>query len=175
VVQWGILFILLFLFTNKWYLFVSSELIPHLYAVSKHLAKQQRRITVLSQPPSTTNVCDGLNCASTDCVPVKLLGYNLNASQRRHIGNCRLKLHFRYLHICIPTSKCIMLFTIVKHNETTQLLLQQNAHFYYQKHQISQSVLYVIIFCPYMFQRAWVIFRGLNSSAWLKLLLITIY
>jgi hypothetical protein len=31
------------------------------------------------------------------------------------------------------------------------------------------------IFCPYMFQPAWVIFRGLNASAWLKLLLITIY
>jgi hypothetical protein len=26
-----------------------------------------------------------------------------------------------------------------------------------------------------MFQLAWVIFRGLNASAWLKLLLITIY
>jgi hypothetical protein len=26
-----------------------------------------------------------------------------------------------------------------------------------------------------MFQTAWVIFRGLNASAWLKLLLITIY
>ena len=34
------------------------------------------------------------------------LGYNLNASQRRHVANCRLnKLHFRYLHISTPTSK----------------------------------------------------------------------
>jgi hypothetical protein len=32
-----------------------------------------------------------------------------------------------------------------------------------------------LIFCTYMFQLAWVIFRGLNTSAWLKLLLITIY
>jgi hypothetical protein len=32
-----------------------------------------------------------------------------------------------------------------------------------------------LIFCPYMFQPAWVIFRGLNARAWLKLLLITIY
>jgi hypothetical protein len=32
-----------------------------------------------------------------------------------------------------------------------------------------------LIFCPYMFQPAWVIFRGLNASAWLKLLLIAIY
>jgi hypothetical protein len=34
---------------------------------------------------------------------------------------------------------------------------------------------FCLIFCPYMFQLAWVIFRGLNASAWLKLLLITIY
>jgi hypothetical protein len=32
-----------------------------------------------------------------------------------------------------------------------------------------------LIFCPYMFQPAWVIFRGLNASVWLKLLLITVY
>jgi hypothetical protein len=32
-----------------------------------------------------------------------------------------------------------------------------------------------LIFCPYIFQPAWVIFRGLNASAWLKLLLITVY
>jgi hypothetical protein len=32
-----------------------------------------------------------------------------------------------------------------------------------------------LIFCSYMFQPMWVIFRGLNASAWLKLLLITIY
>jgi hypothetical protein len=32
-----------------------------------------------------------------------------------------------------------------------------------------------LIFCPYMFQPAWVIFKGLNASACLKLLLITIY
>jgi hypothetical protein len=32
-----------------------------------------------------------------------------------------------------------------------------------------------LIFCPYMFQTAWVIFRGLIASAWLKLLLSTIY
>jgi hypothetical protein len=32
-----------------------------------------------------------------------------------------------------------------------------------------------LIFRPCMFQPAWVIFRGLNTSAWLKLLLITIY
>jgi hypothetical protein len=32
-----------------------------------------------------------------------------------------------------------------------------------------------LIFCPCMFQPAWVIVRGLNASAWLKLLLITIY
>jgi hypothetical protein len=34
---------------------------------------------------------------------------------------------------------------------------------------------FCLIFCPYMCQPAWVIFRGLNASAWLKLLLITIY
>jgi hypothetical protein len=32
-----------------------------------------------------------------------------------------------------------------------------------------------LIFWPYMFQPAWVIFRVLNASAWLKLLLITLY
>jgi hypothetical protein len=34
---------------------------------------------------------------------------------------------------------------------------------------------FVLYFCPYMFQPGWVIFRGLNASAWLKLLLITVY
>jgi hypothetical protein len=34
---------------------------------------------------------------------------------------------------------------------------------------------FCLIFCPYMFQPAGVIFRGVNASAWLKLLLITIY
>jgi hypothetical protein len=34
---------------------------------------------------------------------------------------------------------------------------------------------FVLYFCPYMFQPTWVIFRGLNASVWLKLLLITIY
>jgi hypothetical protein len=34
---------------------------------------------------------------------------------------------------------------------------------------------FVLYFCTYMFQPAWVIFRGLNASVWLKLLLITIY
>jgi hypothetical protein len=28
---------------------------------------------------------------------------------------------------------------------------------------------FVLYFCPYIFQPAWVIFRGLNTSAWLKL------
>jgi hypothetical protein len=32
-----------------------------------------------------------------------------------------------------------------------------------------------LILCSYMFQPAWVICRGLNDSAWLNLLLITIY
>jgi hypothetical protein len=34
---------------------------------------------------------------------------------------------------------------------------------------------FCLIFCPYMFQPVWVIFRELNASAWLKLLLIKIY
>jgi hypothetical protein len=34
---------------------------------------------------------------------------------------------------------------------------------------------FVLYFCPCVFQPAWVIFRGLNASVWLKLLLITIY
>jgi hypothetical protein len=34
---------------------------------------------------------------------------------------------------------------------------------------------FVLYFCPYIFQPAWVIFRGLNASAWLNLLLIKIY
>jgi hypothetical protein len=57
-----------------------------------------------------------------------------------------------------------------------QLLFQQNAHFFIIKstryYNLYFSVLY---FCPNMFQPAWVIFRGLKASAWLKLLLITIY
>jgi hypothetical protein len=36
-------------------------------------------------------------------------------------------------------------------------------------------IFFVLYFCPYMFQPAWVTFRGLNASAWLNLLLITIY
>ena len=91
-------------FTHSLYLFVSSELVPRLYAVSEHLAKQERCITGLSQPPSTSNGCGGLHCASTNSVPVKLLGYNQNALHRRHTTNCRLnKLHFRYFHISTPS------------------------------------------------------------------------
>jgi hypothetical protein len=57
-----------------------------------------------------------------------------------------------------------------------QLLLQQNAHvFLLLKSQDITICNFVLYFCPYTFQSAWVIFRGLNASAWLKLLLITIY
>jgi hypothetical protein len=123
------LYICLFVFMHKLYLFVSSELVPRLYAVSKHLAKQQRRITVLSQTPSTSNVCDGLNCASTDSVPVKLLGLQSDASQRRHVANCRLnKLHFRYLHISTPTSKWPPPIFYYLHQIKSSRKLSHNSH-----------------------------------------------
>jgi hypothetical protein len=55
----------------------------------------------------------------------------------------------------------------------TQLLLQLNAHFLLLKAPDITICTLRLIFCPYVFQPAWVIFRGLNASAWLKLLLIT--
>jgi hypothetical protein len=68
--------------------------------------------------------------------------------------NCCLSVHVDNYTIIIPT-KC-----------TRFLLL---------KSQDIKNCNFVLYFCPYMFQPAWVIFRGLNASAWLKLLLITIY
>jgi hypothetical protein len=57
-----------------------------------------------------------------------------------------------------------------------QLLFQQNALVFIIKSKIYYNLyFFALYFCPYMFQPAWVIFRGLNASAWLKLLLITIY
>jgi hypothetical protein len=57
-----------------------------------------------------------------------------------------------------------------------QLLFQLNAHvFLLLKSQNITICNFVLCFCPYMFQSAWIIFRGLKASAWLTLLLITIY
>ena len=90
---------------NLWYLLVLNWYLVFMLSANTS-PNSSAESMLLSQPPSTSNGCDGLNCASTDSVPVKLLGYNLNTSQRRHIANCRLnKLHFRYLHISTPTSK----------------------------------------------------------------------
>jgi hypothetical protein len=58
-------------------------------------------------------------------------------------------------------------YTIIIPTKRTRFLLLKS-----QDITICNFVLY---FYPYMFQPAWVIFRGLNASAWLKLLLITIY
>jgi hypothetical protein len=68
--------------------------------------------------------------------------------------NCYLSVHVDNYKIIIPT-KC-----------TRSLLL---------KSKDITLCNFVLYFCPYMFQPALVIFRGLNASAWLKLLLITIY
>jgi hypothetical protein len=68
--------------------------------------------------------------------------------------NCCLSVHVDNYTVIIPT-KC------------TRFLLLKS-----QDIAICNFALY---FCPCMFQPAWVIFRGLNASAWLKLLLITIY
>jgi hypothetical protein len=57
-----------------------------------------------------------------------------------------------------------------------QLLFQQNALFFIVKSTRNYNLyFFVLYFCSYMFQPSWVIFRGLNANAWLKLLLITIY
>jgi hypothetical protein len=58
-------------------------------------------------------------------------------------------------------------YTIIIPTKCTRFLLLKS-----QDITICNFVLYI---CPYMFQPACVIFRGLNASAWLKLLLITIY
>jgi hypothetical protein len=58
-------------------------------------------------------------------------------------------------------------YTIIIPTKCTRFLLLKS-----QDITICNFVLY---FCPYMFQPASVIFRGPNASAWLKLLLITIY
>jgi hypothetical protein len=68
--------------------------------------------------------------------------------------NCCLSMHVDNYTIIIPT-KCPRFLLLKSQNIT-----------------ICNFVLY---FCPYMFQPAWVIFRGFNASAWLKLLLITVY
>jgi hypothetical protein len=63
-------------------------------------------------------------------------------------------------------AKAVLNYTIITPKKCTLLLLKAP--------DITIGSL-CLIFCPYMFQPAWVIFRGLNASAWLKLLLITIY
>jgi hypothetical protein len=63
--------------------------------------------------------------------------------------------------------KYVYWYTIIIPTKCTRFLLLKS-----QDITICNFVLY---FCPYMFQPAWIIFRGLNASAWLKLLLITIY
>jgi hypothetical protein len=68
--------------------------------------------------------------------------------------NCFLSVHVDNYTIIIPT-KCTR-FLLLKSQDIT----------------ICNFALY---FCPYMFQPTWIIFRGLNASAWLMLLLITIY
>jgi hypothetical protein len=70
------------------------------------------------------------------------------------VFNCCLSVHVDNYTIIIPT-KCTR-FLLLKSQDITVCN-------------------FVVYFWPYMFQPAWVIFRGLNVSAWLKLLLITIY
>jgi hypothetical protein len=65
--------------------------------------------------------------------------------------NCCTSVHVDNHTIITPT-KCTLL--LLKAPDTTICTL-------------------CLIFCSYMFQLAWVIFRRLNASAWLKLLLIT--
>jgi hypothetical protein len=77
---------------------------------------------------------------------------------------CTLVIHFTNLNCC--PSVHVDSHTIITPRKYTLLLLKAP--------DITIYTLY-LIFCPYMFQPAWVIFRGLNASAWLKLLLITIY
>jgi hypothetical protein len=77
-----------------------------------------------------------------------------NNNKNYYYFNCCLSEHVDNYTIIIPT-KC-----------TRSLLL---------KSQDITICNFVLHFWPYMFQPAWVIFRGLNASAWLKLLLITIY
>jgi hypothetical protein len=70
-----------------------------------------------------------------------------------HSSLNRRYTNFAYTHTIITPTKCTLL--LLKAPDVT-------------------ICTFCLIFCPYMFQPAWVIFRGLNASAWLKLLLITI-
>jgi uncharacterized membrane protein (DUF106 family) len=63
--------------------------------------------------------------------------------------------------------KCVC-YTIIIPTKCTRFLLLK-------AQDITVFAFFVLYFCPYVFQPAWVIFRVLNASAWLKLLLITIY
>jgi hypothetical protein len=86
---------------------------------------------------------------------------------------CRSVLigHAAVIFTC-PKNKCWIFFeyvvnyTIITPTKCTLLLL---------KAPDTTICTLCLIFCPYLFQPAWVIFRGLNASAWLKLLLIAIY
>jgi hypothetical protein len=64
-------------------------------------------------------------------------------------------------------SQTAYVYTIIIPTKCTRFLLLKS-----QDITICNFVLY---FCSYVFQPAWVIFRGLNASAWLKLLLITTF
>jgi hypothetical protein len=70
-------------------------------------------------------------------------------------NNSLLCLNLFYIYTIIIPTKCTRFLLLKSQDITTRN--------------------FVLYFCPYMFQPAWVIFRGLNASAWLKLLLITIY
>jgi hypothetical protein len=65
------------------------------------------------------------------------------------------------------TKWCVIdVYTIIIPTKCTRFLLLKS-----EDTTICNFVLY---FCPYMFQPEWVIFMGLNASAWLTLL-ITVY
>jgi hypothetical protein len=79
---------------------------------------------------------------------------------------CRSEVNFRPAHDTGTDSKQSDSYTIFTPTQCTLLLLKAP--------DITICTL-CLIFCPCMVQPAWIIFRGLNASAWLKLLLITIY
>jgi hypothetical protein len=84
---------------------------------------------------------------------------------RIHTHTYTYKHTHTYTHT--HTHAYIYIYTIIIPTKCTCFLLLKS-----QDITICNFFLY---FCPYVFQPAWVIFSGLNASAWLKLLLITIY
>jgi hypothetical protein len=105
----------------------------------------------------------------SQCRRAKLTGWSLPGDTACFL--CGSKWNFKYQ---LPECKVQFInyetnkecHTIITPTKCTLLLLEA---------QDNTICTFCLIFCPCMFQTAWVIFRGLNASAWLKLLLITIY